>query len=117
MGRVLYPVKVTFPFDIFKNIDKIRQVNCPVLVMHGTSDEIVDFSHGKRLHELAKEKYDPLWVTGGGHCNLETFPEYIKHLRKFISDMEKLSVERTSDSSNIHETEVKYKKCLRFGKR
>nr|GMC58479.1 protein ABHD17B [Ipomoea batatas] len=32
--RVLYPVKMTFWFDIFKNIDKIRQVNCPVLVIH-----------------------------------------------------------------------------------
>ncbi|KAF2309877.1 hypothetical protein GH714_005462 [Hevea brasiliensis] len=46
-----------------------------------TNDDIVDWSHGKRLWELAKEKYDPLWVKGGGHCNLETYPEYIKHLR------------------------------------
>ncbi|KAL6532740.1 hypothetical protein OROGR_013700 [Orobanche gracilis] len=89
--RVLYNVKVTFWFDIFKNIDKIRNVNCPVLVIHGTSDDIVDWSHGKRLWEMAKEKYDPLWVQGGGHCNLETFPEYIKHLRRFVSAMEKLS--------------------------
>ncbi|XP_043816534.1 uncharacterized protein LOC110604501 isoform X3 [Manihot esculenta] len=32
--RVLCPVKMTFWFDIYKNIDKIRQVNCPVLVIH-----------------------------------------------------------------------------------
>ncbi|XP_071724858.1 uncharacterized protein [Rutidosis leptorrhynchoides] len=32
--RVLYPVKMTFWFDIFKNIDKIRHVSCPVLVIH-----------------------------------------------------------------------------------
>ncbi|XP_021276883.1 protein ABHD17C isoform X2 [Herrania umbratica] len=32
--RVLYPVKMTFWFDIFKNIDKIRRVSCPVLVIH-----------------------------------------------------------------------------------
>lgn len=32
--RVLYPVKVTFWFDIFKNIDKIRYVKCPVFVIH-----------------------------------------------------------------------------------
>ncbi|XP_042503417.1 alpha/beta hydrolase domain-containing protein 17B-like isoform X3 [Macadamia integrifolia] len=32
--RVLYPVKMTFWFDIFKNIDKIRHVCCPVLVIH-----------------------------------------------------------------------------------
>ncbi|CAN6681377.1 unnamed protein product [Malus baccata var. baccata] len=120
--RVLYPVKLTFWFDIFKNIDKIRHVSSPVLVIHGTEDEIVDLSHGKRLWELSKEKYDPLWVKGGGHCNLETYPEYIKHLRKFINAMEKLSLTKpqqakkqlTSDGSI---TEVKHNKCLRFGKR
>lgn len=118
--RVLYPVKMTFWFDIFKNIDKIRNVSCPVLVIHGTNDEIVDWSHGKRLWELSKEKYDPLWVQGGGHCNLETFPEYIKHLRKFVSAMEKLSFSKQNKQrlANIPSiTEAKHNKCLRFGKR
>ncbi|CAL9131881.1 unnamed protein product [Musa textilis] len=54
--RVMYPVKRTYWFDIYKNIDKISLVNCPVLVIHGTSDEVVDFSHGKKLWELCNEK-------------------------------------------------------------
>ncbi|XP_018512663.1 alpha/beta hydrolase domain-containing protein 17C isoform X2 [Brassica rapa] len=102
--RVLYPVKMTLWFDIFK----------------GTKDEIVDFSHGKRLWELAKEKYDPLWVKGGGHCNLETYPEYIKHLRKFINAMEKLSLTNPPPKELTNEpsiTETKHNKCLRFRKR
>ncbi|CAN6448101.1 unnamed protein product [Victoria cruziana] len=118
--RVLYPVKMTFWFDIFKNIDKIRHVNCPVLVIHGTQDDIVDFSHGKRLWELAKEKYDPLWIKGGGHCNLETFPEYIRHLRKFIHAMEKLSAVKPSKLTNPPNdsfAETKHNRCLRFGHR
>ncbi|KAJ6673364.1 ALPHA/BETA-HYDROLASES SUPERFAMILY PROTEIN [Salix viminalis] len=116
--RVLCPVKMTFWFDIFKNIDKIRLVSCPVLVIHGTNDDIVDLSHGKRLWELAREKYDPLWVKGGGHCNLETFPEYIKHLRKFINAMEKISVAKpTKQLTQESSVEVKHNKCLRFGKR
>ncbi|GMY25780.1 alpha/beta hydrolase domain-containing protein 17B-like [Fagus crenata] len=88
--RVMYPVKRTFWFDIYKNIDKISLVNCPVLVIHGTEDEVVDFSHGKQLWELCKEKYEPLWLKGGNHCNLELYPEYLRHLRKFISAIEKL---------------------------
>nr|GMD82849.1 protein ABHD17B [Ipomoea batatas] len=39
--RVLYPVKMTLWFDIFKNIDKIREVNCPVLVIHVLEFEAV----------------------------------------------------------------------------
>ncbi|XP_076937022.1 uncharacterized protein LOC143604427 [Bidens hawaiensis] len=87
--RVMYPVKHTYWFDIYKNIDKIQLVKCPVLVIHGTSDEVVDCSHGKQLWELCQEKYEPLWIQGGKHCNLELFPEYIKHLKKFISAIEK----------------------------
>ncbi|KAL4318406.1 hypothetical protein GQ457_18G002720 [Hibiscus cannabinus] len=114
--RVLYPVKMTFWFDIFKNIDKIRHVNCPVLVIHGTDDEIVEWSHGKKLWELAKEKYDPLWVEGGRHCNLETFPEYIRHLRKFIQAMEKISITKPAKqlSSTPSITESQNCKCLRL---
>ncbi|XVF85730.1 hypothetical protein PTKIN_Ptkin17bG0140800 [Pterospermum kingtungense] len=88
--RVMYPVKRTFWFDIYKNIDKIPLVDCPVLVIHGTEDEVVDCSHGKQLWELCKEKYEPLWLKGGNHCNLELYPEYLRHLRKFISAIEKI---------------------------
>ncbi|KAL4652078.1 uncharacterized protein LOC142613086 [Castanea sativa] len=87
--RVLYPVKRTFWFDIFKNIDKIGMVNCPVLVIHGTADEVVDWSHGKQLWELCKEKYEPLWLSGGGHSNLELYPEFIKHLKKYVQTISK----------------------------
>ncbi|CAK9153401.1 unnamed protein product [Ilex paraguariensis] len=71
--RVLYPVKRTYWFDVFK----------------GTADEVVDWSHGKQLYELCKEKYEPLWLTGGGHCNLELYPEFIKHLKKFVLTLSK----------------------------
>jgi len=88
--------------------------------LQGTEDEIVDYSHGKRLWELSKEKYDPLWVKGGGHCNLETFPEYIKYLRKFINAMEKLSMtsqtnKQLTQSPSI--TDSRHNKCLGFVKR
>ncbi|KAJ0972810.1 hypothetical protein J5N97_020769 [Dioscorea zingiberensis] len=94
--RVMYPVKRSYWFDIYKNIDKIPLVNCPVLIIHGTSDEVVDCSHGKQLWEHCKEKYEPLWLKGGNHCDLELFPEYIRHLKKFISTVEKSPAQRNS---------------------
>ncbi|KAL0431335.1 UNVERIFIED_CONTAM: Alpha/beta hydrolase domain-containing protein 17C [Sesamum radiatum] len=87
--RVLYPVKRTYWFDIYKNIDKVGAINCPVLVIHGTADEVVDCSHGKQLWELCKVKYEPLWINGGGHCNLELYPEFLKHLKKFVLSLGK----------------------------
>ncbi|KAF2282879.1 hypothetical protein GH714_043363 [Hevea brasiliensis] len=94
--RVMYPVKRTFWFDIYKNVDKIPLVKCPVLVIHGTSDEVVDCSHGKQLWELCQEKYEPLWLKGGNHCNLELYPEYLRHLKKFISTVEKSPLRRNA---------------------
>ena len=89
-------------------------------ILKGTDDDIVDWSHGKRLWELSKEKYDPLWIKGGGHCNLESYPEFIKHLRKFVNTLEKSSLAKQTKkqlTTNTSITEVKHNKCLRFGKR
>ncbi|XWS37176.1 hypothetical protein CRYUN_Cryun19dG0020300 [Craigia yunnanensis] len=96
--RVMYPVKHTYWFDIYKNIDKISLVKCPVLIIHGTNDDVVDCSHGKQLWEICQEKYEPLWVKGGNHCDLELYPEYIRHLKKFISTVEKSPSRRNGSS-------------------
>ncbi|KAL5582056.1 hypothetical protein UlMin_014498 [Ulmus minor] len=103
--RVMYPVKRTYWFDIYKNIDKIPFVNCPVLVIHGTADDVVGWSHGKQLWDLCKEKYEPLWIKGGNHCDLELYPQYIKHLKKFISAIEKSPLLRTLSGLNTEQSE------------
>lgn len=71
--------------------------------IQGTEDDVVDFSHGKQLWELCKHKYEPLWLKGGNHCNLELYPEYLIHLRKFISAVEKLQCSQ----DDIQESEDK----------
>ncbi|AAG23448.1 putative dienelactone hydrolase, alpha/Beta hydrolase [Arabidopsis thaliana] len=86
--RVLCHVKFKFCCDIYSNVNKIKKVKCPVLVIHGTEDDVVNWLHGNRLWKMAKEPYEPLWIKGGGHCNLEIYPDYIRHLYRFIQDME-----------------------------
>ncbi|KAM0873287.1 hypothetical protein ACQ4PT_038161 [Festuca glaucescens] len=89
--RVVCHVNFTFCFDIYKNVKKIKKVKCPVLVIHGTDDDVVNWSHGNELWKLAREPYDPLWIKGGGHCNLELYPDFIRHLSKFIREMESIT--------------------------
>ncbi|CAD6264486.1 unnamed protein product [Miscanthus lutarioriparius] len=103
--RVMYSVKKTYWFGIYKNIDKIRHVQCPVLVIHGTKDDVVDCSHGKRLWELClcQHKYEPLWIEGGDHGNLEKFPVYIRHLKKFLSTIKKLPSEKDEHETSAAE--------------
>ncbi|CAL1405300.1 unnamed protein product [Linum trigynum] len=112
--RVMYPVKRSYWFDIYKNIDKIPLVKCPVLVIHGTADEVVDFSHGKQLWELCKEKYEPLWLKGGNHCDLELFPEYLRHLKKFIISVEKSPSRRSTARKSVDVMEQARKSTDRY---
>lgn len=58
-----------FPFDRFRNQARLAQVRCPVLVIHGTDDEIVPFRHGERLFRAARRGHH-LWVEGAGHNDL-----------------------------------------------
>ncbi|MDD5064004.1 MAG: alpha/beta hydrolase [Phycisphaerae bacterium] len=58
------------PFDKFRNIDKIKEVQCPILIIHGRDDEVVPFWHGERLFETANEPKLKFWVDGAGHNDL-----------------------------------------------
>ncbi|CAM8912645.1 unnamed protein product [Rhodiola kirilowii] len=116
--RVMYPVNNTFWFDIYKNIDKIKYVKCPVLVIHGTADEVVDWSHGKKLRELCQVSYEPLWIKGGNHGDLEAYPEYLKHLKKFIATVQctpyKKMLERRNSIGQVeNSTSTEYVEPLR----
>ncbi|PPS17655.1 hypothetical protein GOBAR_AA02917 [Gossypium barbadense] len=68
---------------------------------NGTADEVVHHSHGKQLWELCKNKYDPLWVNGGGHCNLEIYPEFIRHLKKFVLSLNKSKAAAANGSEKV----------------
>lgn len=67
---------------------------------------MVDWSHGKQLWEQCKEKYEPLWVKGGNHCDLELYPEYIKHLKKFISVIEKSPPLRSGSGLSVDRVDL-----------
>ena len=41
--------------DKYKNDQKIKNINIPVLVMHGEADQIVPFWMGKKIYELANQ--------------------------------------------------------------
>lgn len=60
--RVAFKTKRTWFFDVFPSIDKVSKVQSPVLVIHGTDDEVIDFSHGISIYEKCPKAVEPLWV-------------------------------------------------------
>ncbi len=70
MGAMSFGSKMSA--DIFPNlkylivllhsIDKVPNVQSPVLVIHGTEDEVIDFSHGLAIYDKCPRAVEPLWV-------------------------------------------------------
>ncbi|XP_037367329.1 alpha/beta hydrolase domain-containing protein 17C [Talpa occidentalis] len=84
--RVAFPdTRKTYCFDAFPSIDKISKVTSPVLVIHGTEDEVIDFSHGLAMYERCPRAVEPLWVEGAGHNDVELYAQYLERLKQFIA--------------------------------
>lgn len=67
------------------SIDKVPKITSPVLVIHGTEDEVIDFSHGLTIYERCPRKVEPLWVEGAGHNDVELYGQYLDRLKQFIN--------------------------------
>ena len=75
-----------FPIDRFRNIDRIRSVTVPILVIHGTDDRIVPYPLGEKLFAAAPAPKRFLRVAEAGHYDLrdEADKRYWEAWRTFI---------------------------------
>ena len=82
--RVVTQVPI-LPFDKYRSLAKIRNIHVPVLVMHGTADPVIPFSHGEKLFAAANPPKLSLWVRGGDHDNLPMYAgaKYLTTLQDF----------------------------------
>lgn len=93
--RVLTPSRALACLDIFPNINRIKYVSCPVMVIHGVLDQEVHISHGKALHDAVPEKLkrNPWWVRDRGHNDITDgrpkLIEYIQRLKSFFESLER----------------------------
>ena len=75
------------PFDKFRNNRRIRQVECPVLVIHGTDDRTIPYWHGKELYEAALEPKSSFWAEGATHDDVPWSPGYWQSINSFVAGM------------------------------
>ena len=59
-------------------------MQAPTLIIHGTEDEVIDFSAGLQLYERCPKPVDPLWVEGAGHNDIELYAVYLDRLKSFL---------------------------------
>jgi len=70
----------------FDSATKIAAVRAPILVIHGTRDEVIPFSMGRRLFEAAPEPKQFFTVEGAGHDDVFIVggEDYLKRMKSLI---------------------------------
>lgn len=88
--RVILKLRFTMPGDMFPNIDRIKNIECPVLILHSIKDDIVPFYHAKELFRSAKNPFKPLFVDGTDHNNIDKISdEVFNHINEFLVFLDK----------------------------
>lgn len=78
------------PFDKYNNLARIKNIHCPVLIIHGTQDTIVPFWHGQKLYNAAHDPKMNYWVQAANHNDLLDFAtDYWPTLADFKNRIEK----------------------------
>lgn len=80
-----------FPFDKFNNAKKIKHIHRPILIIHGTDDEVIPYRNGVELFKLANQPKFFISVKGAGHddiikkgywLSLSKFIKFSRHYRR-----------------------------------
>ncbi len=71
----IYPTSGLLRYS-FKNHEYLQNVNSPVFIFHGTSDEVVPYSSGKRLYESLGIEAQLITIDSGHHNDLMNFDLY-----------------------------------------
>lgn len=95
IGKKFYPYMPVHWFAKFNypTLDYVKQVNCPVLIIHSRNDEIIPFEFGRQLFEAANEPKEFIELSGshndGFLASSEVYKKgwvkWLKFLKKYQS--------------------------------
>lgn len=85
IAKELYPFipKVIVNGKYWDSKELIKKINCPVLISHGDSDEIVPANHSYKLYEFANGPKKLIILKGASHNDISNYfdEEYFQVLR------------------------------------
>ena len=87
LGRELMPwalPRLTLRFR-FPNRDHLAKTTLPVLLLHGSEDELIGAHHSQTLAGALGERAELHLIEGGAHNDLSNFPLYHSALAAFLT--------------------------------
>ena len=92
IGQRLYPWLPIglFMKDRFDAVDRIPEIACPLLSIHGTDDTHIPIAMGRALFDAAPEPKEWYAVEGGGHNDLPSTAgrEYYARVQAFLEQVQ-----------------------------
>ncbi|MCP4975366.1 MAG: alpha/beta hydrolase [Maribacter sp.] len=69
----------------------MKEINVPILIMHGDRDELVPIGHGRKLFEEANEPKEFYTIPGAMHNDTHIVggEEYFDVIRDFVNKLTK----------------------------
>lgn len=68
----------------FDNIQKINEVKCPLILIHGVNDTLIPINHSELLYRKFTGKKKMIAIPGASHNDIVEFPEYKGFLAKTL---------------------------------
>jgi uncharacterized protein len=75
VGKLLYPMMPvhSLMLDRFESRTHIKSVRAPILILHGTEDEVIPIEFGEALFALAPEPKEIAVIDDAGHSDIYSF--------------------------------------------
>lgn len=87
MAMKIIPIPIGWAIKSeFDTLSKIKKINKPILIVHGTADNVVPFEHGKRVFESANEPKTFVELPNIGHNDQweNANREYLESIMTFL---------------------------------
>ena len=81
----IYPSGLLVKYEL-PNWKNLQKGDTPIVILHGTDDNVVPFDQGMNLYQSVSDKATLITIEGGDHNHLVNFPEYREGIKKILED-------------------------------
>ncbi len=80
------PIRLLSKFS-YNNIDRLPEIDSPVLVIHSSDDRVIPFHHGQALYAAANEPKEFTEISGDHNAGfLDSAPTYTQAIDQFVRE-------------------------------
>lgn len=88
---ILLMARLIYGFELVNPLDKVADVGCPILFIHGAADDRIPPTNSEQLHQASTNPANELWIVPGAeHCQAYNTDRvgYLDRVTNFFGDCE-----------------------------